>query len=104
MAQRLLEETNGLHVTAVAFEPGARTHWHSHSGGQVLLVTSGRALVGGRESAAFEVGPGEIVYTEPGEEHWHGAARGGVMTHLVVTRGGTASLEEATGQDRPAPA
>ena len=58
----------------VHFTPGARTAWHSHAVGQALLITEGIALLGTRDGHVIVARPGQVVYTPPGEEHWHGAA------------------------------
>jgi len=74
-------------VAAVHFTPGARTAWHSHEGGQTLCVTEGRGLVQSRGGPAFEIHPGEVLYTPDGEEHWHGATPDHFLTHLSITEG-----------------
>lgn len=76
-----------LSVTAVHFAPGARTAWHSHEGGQTLYVTEGRGLVQCRGEQILEIGPGDVVCTHDGEEHWHGATPDHFMTHLAITQG-----------------
>lgn len=69
----------------VTFEPGARTNWHTHPLGQTLFILSGAGLVQ-REGEAIEpVRPGDIVWFEPGEKHWHGAAPGVAMSHLAIS-------------------
>ena len=69
----------------VTFQPGARTKWHIHPLGQLLLVTAGRAWVqiDGEPVRAFA--PGEVVWTPPGAKHWHGATRSSSMTHVTVS-------------------
>lgn len=68
----------------VAFSPGGRTAWHSHPRGQILYVLSGRGWVQ-REGAEIEtVLPGDIVWFEPGEKHWHGATDTTAMRHLAL--------------------
>ena len=68
----------------VAFEPGARTAWHTHPLGQTLIVTSGigRVQVWGEEIQ--EIQPGDIVWFPPGEKHWHGASPTNAMTHIAI--------------------
>jgi quercetin dioxygenase-like cupin family protein len=69
---------------AVTFEPGARTAWHTHPLGQLLVVTagSGRAQ---REGGPVEaIHPGDVVWFAPGERHWHGAAPTTAMTHVAI--------------------
>ena len=81
------EDPSRINVSAVHFNPGARTAWHSHTLGQTLLVTEGRGLVQSRGEPIAELRPGDIVYTPDGEEHWHGAAPDHFMTHLSMTEG-----------------
>ena len=68
----------------VSFEPGARTHWHTHPLGQTLLVTSGLGRVQREDGLMEEVRPGDIVWFEPGEKHWHGASPTVSMTHVAI--------------------
>jgi quercetin dioxygenase-like cupin family protein len=71
------------------FEPGNRTYWHSHAGGFILFVQEGKARVQTRGGPMRELGPGEIDYTPPGVEHWHGAAPDERLLQLgVVPLGG----------------
>jgi quercetin dioxygenase-like cupin family protein len=72
-----------LRAYRVHFTPGARTAWHTHPNGQVLHVTEGFGRVQSRGSEVQEVGPGDTVRFEPGEEHWHGAGPTSFMTHLA---------------------
>lgn len=71
----------GAHVT---FEPGARTAWHTHPLGQTLIVTSGLGWVQRWEGPVEEIRPGDVVWFEPGEKHWHGATRTTAMTHIAI--------------------
>ncbi|MBK0326320.1 cupin domain-containing protein [Rhodobacteraceae bacterium F11138] len=68
----------------VAFEPGARTAWHTHPLGQTLHVLSGVGLVGLRDAAPRTIRAGDTVWIPPGEEHWHGACPTTGMTHLAM--------------------
>jgi quercetin dioxygenase-like cupin family protein len=76
-------------LTSVTFPPGVRTHWHHHDGGQLLLVVAGRGWVGSREEGRLSVGAGDVVWTPPGQDHWHGATDTSALTHLAVTLGST---------------
>ncbi|MGB7756478.1 MAG: cupin domain-containing protein [Salinisphaera sp.] len=68
----------------VTFEPGARTAWHTHPLGQTLLVTTGQGRVQ-REGGPIEtIHPGDVIWFEPGEKHWHGAAPDTAMTHVAI--------------------
>jgi quercetin dioxygenase-like cupin family protein len=71
----------GAHVT---FEPGARTAWHTHPLGQTLIVTSGCGWVQRQGSPVEEIRPGDVVWFEPGEKHWHGATATTAMTHIAI--------------------
>ena len=70
----------------VHFTPGARTRWHTHPHGQTIWVTEGVGLCQ-REGGPIEViRPGDRVFFEPGETHWHGAAPTRLMTHVAIQR------------------
>lgn len=71
----------GLTVT---FEAGARTHWHTHPLGQTLVVMAGVGWVQRLGGPVEVVRPGDIVWFEPGEKHWHGASADCAMTHLAI--------------------
>ncbi|BBE74111.1 (R)-mandelonitrile lyase [Oharaeibacter diazotrophicus] len=68
----------------VTFEPGARTAWHTHPLGQVLIVVSGCGRVQRAGGPVEEIRPGDVVWFPPGEKHWHGAAPTTAMTHVAV--------------------
>ncbi|WP_104663090.1 (R)-mandelonitrile lyase [Ensifer adhaerens] len=69
---------------AVTFEPGARTAWHTHPLGQVLIVVSGFGRVQRKGGPIEEIRPGDVVWFEPGEKHWHGAGPTTAMTHIAI--------------------
>jgi quercetin dioxygenase-like cupin family protein len=68
----------------VTFEPGARTNWHTHPLGQMLIVTSGRGLVQREGGPVEDIRPGDVVWFEPGERHWHGASPETAMSHIAI--------------------
>jgi quercetin dioxygenase-like cupin family protein len=68
----------------VTFEPGARTAWHSHPLGQTLVVTAGNGRVQNWDGPIQEIRPGDVVWSAPGEKHWHGAAPTTAMTHISI--------------------
>jgi quercetin dioxygenase-like cupin family protein len=68
----------------VTFEPGARTAWHTHPLGQRLLITSGEGWVQKEGEAKHLVRPGDTVWFDPGEKHWHGATDSKAMTHMAI--------------------
>jgi quercetin dioxygenase-like cupin family protein len=71
----------GAHVT---FEPGARTAWHTHPLGQTLIVTSGLGWVQRKGGPIEEIRPGDVVWFEPDEKHWHGASAKTAMSHIAI--------------------
>ena len=68
----------------VHFTPGARTRWHTHPHGQTIWVTEGVGLAQRRGGPVEVIRPGDRVFFEPGESHWHGAARNRFIVHLAV--------------------
>ena len=70
---------------SVTFEPGARTAWHTHPLGQTLIVTAGLGWVQKDGEAVQEIRPGDIVWFDPGEKHWHGASAQNGMSHIAIT-------------------
>jgi len=68
----------------VHFTPGARTAWHTHPLGQTIYVTEGLGLCQRRGGEIEVIRPGDSVFFEPDEEHWHGAAPGRFMTHIAM--------------------
>lgn len=76
--------TSRLSASMVRFTPGARTAWHTHPNGQHLYVTEGVGLVQRRDQPVEVIRPGDRVFFEPGEDHWHGAAPTRFMSHLSM--------------------
>lgn len=69
---------------SVTFEPGARTAWHTHPLGQTLIVTAGLGRVQRWGGPIEEILPGDVIWFEPGEKHWHGAAPTTAITHIAI--------------------
>jgi quercetin dioxygenase-like cupin family protein len=69
---------------SVTFEPGARTAWHTHPLGQILIVTAGCGLVQRWGGPIEQVRPGDVIWFAPGEKHWHGARATTAMTHIAI--------------------
>jgi quercetin dioxygenase-like cupin family protein len=70
--------------TSVTFEPGARTAWHTHPLGQILIVTFGCGWVQREGGPVEEIHPGDVVWFSPGERHWHGAMPTTAMSHIAI--------------------
>ena len=73
-----------LSSAAVHFTPGARTAWHTHPRGQTIFVTEGIGLCQREGGPVEAIRPGDRVFFEPGENHWHGAAATRFMTHIAM--------------------
>lgn len=86
-------------VNSVLFAPGSRTYWHRHEHGQLLHITHGQGKVGLRSGEEVVVTPGDTIWTEPGEEHYHGADLDRYMSHISLSFGVTAWLEPVTDED-----
>ncbi len=71
-------------ASSVHFTPGARTAWHTHPNGQTIFVTEGMGRCQRRGGPIEVIRPGDRVFFEPGEDHWHGAAPDRFMTHLAM--------------------
>ena len=71
-------------ASSVHFAPGARTAWHTHPNGQTIWVLEGVGLCRRRGGPIEVIRPGDRVFFEPGEEHWHGAAPNRFMAHLAL--------------------
>jgi quercetin dioxygenase-like cupin family protein len=85
--------TSRLSASSVHFTPGARTAWHTHPHGQTIWVTEGVGLCQRRGGPLEVIRPGDRVFFEPDEEHWHGAAPTRFMAHLAMLQAG----EDGTG-------
>ena len=85
--EMLFEAVDPSHASGglVTFEPGARTAWHSHPGGQILIITTGVGRVQRWGDPVEEVRAGDVVRIPAGQKHWHGASPDAAMTHLAVT-------------------
>jgi len=98
-----LVQTDSVHHTnigSVTFEPGARTNWHLHKGGQILLVTAGQGLYQERGKPIKHINKGDVLECPPNVAHWHGATAQKAMTHIAIGTntniGGAVWLEPVT--------
>ena len=93
---------DGTNVGLVHFSPGARTRWHAHPGGQVLLITEGTGYYQERGKPVRIVHKGDVIKCAPGVEHWHGATPGSSFAYIAVTptqKGKTIWLEPVSDKD-----
>jgi quercetin dioxygenase-like cupin family protein len=90
---------DGTRATNVFFAPGGRTLWHSHEGGQLLVVGTGSGLIATRGGRPQVLEVGDVVWISAGEEHWHGGSADCSMSHLAVSFGETTYLEPITDEE-----
>ena len=99
---KTVEPTN-LSVRSLTFSRSARTHWHSHPLGQLLIVTRGSGRVQGRGQSAQPVSSGEVVWAPPNVEHWHSGGSEDDSTHIAVQQeqynGSTVQWKEPVDDD-----
>jgi quercetin dioxygenase-like cupin family protein len=69
---------------SVTFEPGARSAWHTHPLGQILIVTAGAGWVQQEGGVKQEIKQGDVIWTPPGVKHWHGATATDRLTHIAI--------------------
>jgi len=90
-------------VGNVTFEPGCRNSWHTHGGGQVLLVTGGRGYYQEWGQPARQLQAGDVVQIPPHAKHWHGASKDSWFVHVFVLvnpeKGPTSWLEPVSDDD-----
>jgi quercetin dioxygenase-like cupin family protein len=98
-----VEENSQGTIAHFRFEAGSRTKWHSHEGGQIILVEEGVGLAQVRGGPVVEMHAGETIYCPPGVEHWHGAAPNQAGVQFNISRGGIKWLEEVSDKDYNAP-
>lgn len=79
------DKNNEFSAGSVTFEPGARTNWHMHPKGQVLIITEGSGFYQERGKPARSIKKGEVVNVPEDTEHWHGATETTAMAHIDIT-------------------
>jgi quercetin dioxygenase-like cupin family protein len=89
------EADGSISIYDVFFEPGARTYWHRHPNGQVLLVKAGEGRVQSRGGEVETIRAGDVVHAAPNEEHWHGGGKETYLLHTAISLGVTQWGEEA---------
>ena len=98
-ADPVLAAESDVGVSDVFFAPGARTDWHAHAIGQVLIVTHGAGFVRTRDGDGGRITPGDVVHIPADEEHWHGAASDSYLLHRAISLGSATWLEPVNDDD-----
>lgn len=78
------QEPSRITSALVTFEPGARTNWHTHPLGQLLIVTAGQGWTQCEGETKVVVNAGDTIWCPPGHKHWHGATSNTGMSHIAV--------------------
>ncbi|MGP3534345.1 cupin domain-containing protein [Microbacterium sp. RD1] len=99
LGDSILPAADGVIINQVTFEPGARTHWHTHEHGQILFVVAGYGLICPDGEAPSRLAPGDWVWIPAGERHWHGAAPDSFLTHTAISLGTTSWSDEVTAEE-----
>jgi quercetin dioxygenase-like cupin family protein len=97
--QSLQFDADGVRTSTIFFAPGARTFWHTHERGQILQVLAGSGFVCTRSGASRLIGAGDVIWTPPDEEHWHGAAPQSFLVHTAVSLGAAERCDDVTDDD-----
>lgn len=79
------DETGAYSIGSVTFEPGARTNWHTHPAGQILLVTDGDGFYQEKGKPARTLKKGDVINIPSGVEHWHGASKDHRLVHIAIS-------------------
>jgi len=91
--------TADIRMNRYHFDPGARTNWHSHQGGQVIYIEEGRLRAQDRGQPTRELEQGSTLRVAPGVTHWHGALPGAGITQISLSFGTTTWMERVSDQD-----
>jgi quercetin dioxygenase-like cupin family protein len=99
----LNDSTYNTSIGNVTFKPRARTNWHKHPGGQILLVTEGKGYYQEKGKPAQRIQKGEVVKIPPDSVHWHGAAPDNELVHIAISlhtdKGGAVWLQPVTDEE-----
>jgi quercetin dioxygenase-like cupin family protein len=98
-SEPLLRDVPGVVINTVFFPPRVRTDWHRHENGQILIVTHGGGLAVNEAGERGAIMPGDVVWFDPGERHWHGAGPDTWVSHIAISLGTTSWEDAVTDQD-----
>jgi quercetin dioxygenase-like cupin family protein len=90
----VLVGSDAVSLHEVFFTPRSRTYWHVHAGGQILGIIGGTGFVVDERTGPALVRAGHLVWTEPGERPWHGAAPNSYLAHTAISLAGQSWLHE----------
>lgn len=79
------DKNNDFVIGSVTFESVARTNWHTHPKGQILIVTEGAGLYQEKGKPAKSIKKGDVINIPENVEHWHGASATSKMVHIAIT-------------------
>lgn len=79
------DKNNEFSAGSITFEPGARTNWHTHPKGQVLLVIEGNGFYQEKDGPAQPIKKGDVINIPENTVHWHGASATSKMVHIAIT-------------------
>ncbi|CAK7233747.1 hypothetical protein SBRCBS47491_008716 [Sporothrix bragantina] len=94
-----LYNTTTTKINYVHFNPAARSHWHTHEHGQLLVVVAGAGWICDRGSTPRRIVTGDVVWADAGTTHWHGGDDASFVCHLAVSHGATTWHEEVSEED-----
>lgn len=98
-ADSALPAADGVALTTVIFEPGARSHRHRHEIGPVLHITHGEGWLQSASGEGRVLTPGDVAHIPAGEPHWHGATAESLMSHVAVSIGSTEWMQAVSDDD-----
>lgn len=94
---------DGVAINTINFAPAARTFWHRHARGQVLLILAGSGLIQSDGEAVRTIRAGDTVWVPPDERHWHGAGQESYIVHTAISLGQTTWETQVTDEEYTAP-
>ena len=97
-------DADDVRASTIFFSPGARTFWHTHERGQILQVLAGSGFVCTRSGVPRLINVGDVIWTPPNEEHWHGAAPQSFFVHTAISLGAAERSGDVTDDDYDAAA
>lgn len=88
--------TDNVVINTVNFAPCARTYWHRHENGQILIVLAGRGFIQAEGGPIQIMRAGDTIWAPPGERHWHGGSSDSFVVHTAISLGNTMWEQEVS--------